>query len=128
LSKKKLKKGRISWGYIFDVSRDQNGRRRQVMRKGFSTKHEAEDALRTAIGDHEKGRGIKKDPQMFEMFFKTWLEQHGAAHWGKMTAEQNDKRATYAIRKFGDVPVQKLTSMRLEQDFGALLAKGCRDG
>jgi hypothetical protein len=122
--KKKLKGGRISWGYIFDVSRDQNGRRRQVMRKGFPTKREAEDALRTAIGDHEKGRGIKKDPQMFETFFKTWLEQHGAAHWGKMTAEQNNKRAAYAIRKFGDIPVQKLTSMRLEQDFGALLANG----
>ena len=43
-----------------------------------------------------------------------------------MTAEQNDKRAAYAIRMFGDVPLQNLTSMRIEQALGALMAKGGR--
>jgi Site-specific recombinase XerD len=122
--KTKLKRGRISWGYAFDAGRDQNGKRQKKVRKGFATKHEAADALREALGGYEKDGDIEKDPRTFEAFFKTWLEQHGAAHWGKMTAEQNNKRAAYAIKLFGDVPVQKLTSMRLEQSFGTLLARG----
>jgi integrase len=124
--KTKLKSGRISWGYIVDAGHDENGKRRQVMRKGFATKREADDALLDAIGDRKKGVDIQKDPRNFEVFFKTWLEQHGAAHWGKMTLEQNYKRAAYAIRMFGHVPIQSLTSMRIEQDFGKLLAKGGR--
>jgi hypothetical protein len=111
-------------GYVFDAGPDQSGKRRQVVRKGFEKKREAEDALREALGDRNKGFEVQKDPCTFEAFFRTWLEQHGAAHWGRLTAEQNDKRAAYAIRMFGDVPIQKLTSMRLEQDFGTLLAKG----
>jgi integrase len=124
--KTKLKSGRISWGYIVDVGRDETGKRRQIMRKGFVTKHEADAALQDAIGDRNKGVDIQKDSRSFEVFFKTWLEQHGAAHWGKMTLEQNKKRAEYALRMFGNVPLQNLTSMRIEQDFGKLLARGGR--
>jgi integrase len=87
---------------------------------------EAVAALEEALGEHRKGFTITKDQATFGEFFREWLEQHGAAHWGKMTAEQNDKRAAYAIRLLGDVPIQKLTSMRIEEALGALLAKGGR--
>ncbi len=126
ITKNKLKSGRISWGYVCDVGRDANGKRRQVVRKGFATKHEAANALRLALGDHEKGRKIQKDSQTFGEFFRGWLQQHGANHWTRMTAEQNDKRAAYAIKMFGDVSLQKLSPMRIEQDLGFLLARGGR--
>ena len=124
ITKNKLKSGRTSWGYVFDAGQTEQGKRCQVVRKGFATKHEADDALRDALANRNKGFDVQKDQVTFAVFFRTWLEQHGAAHWGKMTAEQNGKRAAYAIRMFGDVPLQKLTSMRIEQDLGALLAKG----
>jgi hypothetical protein len=126
ITKNKLKRGRISWGYVCDAGRDSNGKRRQVVRKGFATKHEAANALRLALGDHEKGRKIQKGSQTFGEFFRGWLQQHGANHWTRMTAEQNDKRAAYAIKMFGDVPLQKLSPMRIEQDLGFLLARGGR--
>jgi integrase len=128
ITRYKLKTGRYSWGFVFTIGRDQAGKRLQVVRKGFETKHEADDALRAAISDHETGRGVLKDGREFGAFFRDWLERHGAARWSKMTAEQNQKRAAYAIRKFGEVPLQKLTPMRLEQDFGALLMKGGKNG
>jgi hypothetical protein len=124
ITKTKLKSGIISWGYVFDAGRHDNGKRRQILRKGFKTKHAAEDALHDAVGDRKKVSDVREDSRTFEAFFRTWLEQHGAAHWGRMTAEQNDKRAAYAIRMFGSVPLQKLTSMRIEQDLGTLLARG----
>jgi integrase len=124
--KTKLKSGRVSWGYIFDVGTDESGKRRQRKRGGFATKREAMDVLDEAVGNHKKGADVKKDPRLFETFFRSWLEQHGASHWGKVTLEMNRKRAAYAIRMFGDIPVQRLSPMRLEQSFGALLTNGGR--
>ena len=83
-----------------------------------------ENVVRLCGRVSQKGVAVQKDSRSFETFFKTWLAQHGAAHWGKMTLEQNYKRAAYAIRMFGTVPLQKLTTMRLEQSFATLLANG----
>jgi len=124
ITKIRLKGGRISWGYVCDIGKDRECKRKQVTRQGFATRREADDALRNAIAEHEKGQRIQKDSRLFETFFTDWLAQHGTAHWGRMTAEQNVKRGNYAIRMFGDVPIQKLSAMRLEQDLHMLLMKG----
>lgn len=127
ITKTKLKGGRISWGYVHDAGRDANGKRIQIARRGFKFKKDAEDALRDAIpADSRDSNVVRKDHRPFEVVFNMWLEQHGATHWGKATAESNTKRAGYAIRMFGMVPVQMLTSMRLERDFATMLAKGGR--
>jgi len=124
ITKIRLKGGRISWGYVCDIGKDRECKRKQVTRQGFATRGEADHALRDAIAAHEKGHRIQKDSRLFETFFTDWLTQHGIAHWGKMTAEQNLKRGNYAIRMFGDVPIQKLSAMRIEQDLHTLLMKG----
>jgi integrase len=126
ITKYQLKNGRLSWGFVFTVGRDKDGKRIQVVRKGFEKKSEAADALREAISEHENGHGVLRDARTFGVFFKDWLERQGAANWAKMTAEQNGKRAAYALKLFGDVPLQKLTPMALEQHFGTLLLSGGR--
>jgi integrase len=128
ITKRKLKSGRFSWGYVFDAGRDENGKRRQIVKKGFETKRASEDALRKALEVSEKGGDVQKEKDLrtFGTFFCDWLEQHGANHWGTMTAEQNSKRAAYAIRMFGEVPLQELSSMRIEKDLSTLLARGGR--
>ncbi|WP_158750224.1 tyrosine-type recombinase/integrase [Acidobacterium sp. S8] len=124
IRKTKLKGKRISWAYVINVGRDREGKRKQVVRSGFTTEHEAEAKMREAIATFEKGHTVQSDSRTFESFFTSWLKQHGAAHWGNMTAEQNAKRAGYAIRMFGDVPMQKLTPQRIEQDLHTLLTRG----
>jgi integrase len=126
ITKTRLKGSSVSWGYVFDASKDQNGKRRQVVRRGFKKKSEAEDALEKAIGERNNGCDVPQDSSTFETFFKTWLEQHGAANWGKANREANDKRAAYAIRTFGAVPLSNLSAERIEQDLGTLLARGGR--
>jgi integrase len=128
ITKYKLKTGKTSWGYVFTIGRDENGKRLQVVRKGFEKRGEAEDALREAITEHENGGRVVKDARTFGAFFKDWLERQGTTKWAKMTAEQNAKRGAYALRMFGDVPLQKLSAMRLEQDLSILLAKGGKNG
>jgi len=43
------------WGYIFDLPRGEDGKRRQQCRKGFTTEREADAALRKAIEEVETG-------------------------------------------------------------------------
>jgi integrase len=124
ITKNKLKGGITSWGYVLDLGRGPDGKRSRRVRKGFKRESLAEDALREAVSDRAKGNDIPKDSRTFETFFNSWLAQHGAGHWGKMTLELNYKRAAYAIRMFGDIPIQKLSAMRLEQAFGTLLTHG----
>lgn len=128
ITKRKLKSGRFSWGYVFDAARDGNGKRRQIVKKGFETKRASEDALRKALEISEKSGDVQQQKELrtFETFFCDWLEQHGTNHWGRMTAEQNSKRAAYAIRMFGEVPLRELSSMRIEKDLSTLLARGGR--
>jgi hypothetical protein len=88
ITKTKLKSGIISWGYVFDAGRHDNGKRRQILRKGFKTKHAAEDALHDAVGDRKKVSDVREDSRTFEAFFRTWLEQcvwqAGLAHFGSL--------------------------------------------
>ena len=88
ITKIKLRGGRISWGYVCDIGKYHEGKRKQVTRQGFATRREADDALRDAIVAHEKGQRIQKDSRLFETFFTDWLTQHGTAHWGKIALEE----------------------------------------
>lgn len=131
----KLKGGRdrISWGFICDAPRDGTGKRRQIVRKGFKLERDAQEALDEAIKAYK--HSINPPAQIvpvdlllesFESYFTKWLKQHGAMKWGKLTLEINQRRAAYAIRKFGDVPLQQLTAERIKHDLAALRAHGGR--
>ncbi len=130
ITKYTLKNGRISWGYHFFAGRDATDRKRQQQftKQGFRTKAEAEGALRTCMDEHGADLLVQKDPQTFGAFFEDWLIKHGGAHWSKKTMQCNRQHAAYALRKFGDVQLQKLTHQRIEQDLYNLVASGGRGG
>ncbi len=111
---------------MYDAGFHPDGRRRQIRRKGFRFERDAQAALRDAIGDTEKNRTVHKDSRTFENYFREWLDQHGATHWGPVTREANGRRATYAIKMFGGVRIQELTAARIEQDLLTLMKQGGR--
>jgi integrase len=125
ITKYKLKNGRKSWGYVFTTGYA-GGKRQQTIKKGFKTEREAQEALRIALGTRGEDVKVVRDERTFGAYFTDWLKTHGAKKWGAMTCEQNAKRAAYAIRKFGDVPLLELTHMQLERGLAELLAKGGR--
>lgn len=133
--KTKLKGGRdrVSWGFICDAPRDAGGKRRQIIRKGFKLERDAQEALDNATRAYRESIDppVRMEPadivfETFESYFTKWLQQHGSMNWGKLTFEINQRRAAYAMRKFGDVPIQRLTAERIEQDLAALKARGGR--
>ena len=54
--KRKLRTG-VSWGYVFFGGWDENGKRIQVFKSGFTTKDAASRAVRSAIDEYEEQHG-----------------------------------------------------------------------
>jgi Arm DNA-binding domain len=72
VTKTKLKSGRVSWGYYFRAGKNIDGKWTQVVKKGFPTKKEAEEALRRALAEHETNPS-RRDPRTFAEVFDTWI-------------------------------------------------------
>jgi integrase len=123
-----LKSGGISWGFVHDAGRHEDGRRRQALRKGFETKRAADEALREALSQwKQQPAGLSLEcSESFKEFMEAWMTVHGAKHWGAMSEETNRRRASYAIREFGEVPLGDLTAGRIQKDLDALLLNGGR--
>jgi integrase len=127
IKKYSLKGGAPRWRYRIDVV-GANGERKQAGEAGFKREGDAENALRQALNDLDAGNIVAKDDRTFGAFFADWLEEYGAKKWQPTTIEQNRKRAAYAIRMFGNVKLQDLSSKRIDADLATLLTKGCNGG
>lgn len=126
IRKFKLKGNGVSWGYAIDIGKDRDGKRQQKVRSGWRLERDAIAAMQDEISKYHPDDGVVQcdSTVTFEAHFAKWMKQHGAVHWGKMTAEQNEKRGGYAVRMFGSVALDKLTSRRIEEDLSTLLARG----
>jgi integrase len=121
------KRGKPTFGYSFFVGRDENGKRIQKLRRGFATKAEAEQALSKAIEAHQKGTDTERTTTpTFAAFFERWHKEVVLRGLAPKTAERYGELAQYAIRLFGDVPIDRLTTEQLQADVGRLLDHGGR--
>src|SRR4051794_35303487 len=105
---------RPSWGYVFDLGRDQGGKRLQATKSGFKSKAEAHEALRAAIADRQATAKAASKPApalipTFADFFDRWIAEHAARRCSPKTLEAYGQHGAYAKREFGTVPLNELT-------------------
>src|SRR5215471_14564528 len=95
VTKRPRASGRAHWGYVFDVGKDQNGKRRQITKSGFKTEHEAQDALEEAIKEYrEKAAATEEKPMpSFAEFHARWHEEVVKRQVGRKEAQESRKRA-----------------------------------
>jgi integrase len=119
------KRGKPTYGYTFFAGRDENGKRIQKVKRGFTTKGEAEQALRRAIEEHQKSPAAERTMPTFGEFFERW---HAAASrdWSASTVERTYELGQYAVRLFGSVPLDQLDTMRLADELARLADHGGR--
>jgi Arm DNA-binding domain len=122
--KSKLKSGKVSWGFVLDRGKKENGARDQVAKYGFRARGEAAQALADAISNARQPKSEAPSDVPFGIFFLQWLADHGASNWSPKTIEANRQRAEYACRTIGTVPLSQLTPQILEQCFNGLKARG----
>jgi hypothetical protein len=60
--KRELPSGAITWGYSVDAGKDENGYRKQIFKKGFARKADADAALSQKLKEKDDG-GLEKPDQ-----------------------------------------------------------------
>jgi integrase len=120
------KRGKATFGYTFFAGRDENGRRLQKVKRGFATKAEAEEALREAIAAHQKTPAAERDMPKFAEFFERWHREYAALHCAPKTAERYLELGHIGSKLFGDVHLDRLDTMQLQEAFNQLMARGGR--
>ena len=126
--KRRNRTGRIRWAYIFDLGKDENGQRRQLTKSGFKTEREAQAALDKARVDHrdQPARPEEKIIPAFAEFFERYHSECVARECAPKTVERTHELAQYAIKLFGDAPLNVLTAEQLTLAVNRLLDHGGR--
>lgn len=121
--------GRARWEYCFDLGKDAaTGKRQRVTKSGFETRRDAENAMAKALAEY-RDRPAKKEEQpmpTFAEFHARWHHEVVSRMHSRKTAECSEEQAQYAIRLFGDTPLDQLTTPQLTIDVNRLLDHGGR--
>jgi integrase len=130
INKRATRGGKPKWEFCFDLGKDPaTGKRRRVTKSGFETKREAEVALGRALAEHRERPPEKEEKPLvptFAEFFDRWHREVVVRQHSPKTAERSFELAQYAVRLFGDRPLDQLSTQQLTTDMNRLLDHGGR--
>jgi integrase len=100
------------------------GARRTAGKTGFSTRKEAETALRAALTTAEKGRHVSASRKTVQEFLEEWLSAMEGRVRPSTLSNYRDYRDAYVNPIIGKTPLQDITAVRLNLLYTNLLAAG----
>ena len=122
-----LRRG-TTWSYVVDVGRDPaSGRRRQRTKGGYRTKKEAQQALAALIRTLGDGTYVARDPQTLDEWIERWLGTM-APKVRSSTLRDYANGLNRVSERLGQMPLQSLRPLDVEELYAALLKKGGRGG
>lgn len=113
--KRELPSGRITWGYVIDAGKDENGKRKQIQKTGFGCKKAADKALRDKFKEKDQGELVRPDPTTFAAFLKDWFKEHAERNCTPKTVERYHQLAAYVLPHIGATKLQDLSALALER-------------
>src|ERR1019366_9319108 len=126
--KRILPSGKISWGYSIDAGRDENGKRKQIFKSGFSRKLDADIELARLVNERNEGSLVRPDPRTFGEFTEAWLTEYAEVSCAPKTAERYREMMLHVTREIGSQPLSKVTTLQLQRVYNKMLKEGKRDG
>lgn len=111
-------KKEYTWSFTIDIGRDpETGKRKQITRRGFESKKDAENAAAQLLLEIEKGEYIQPKPITLKEFMIDWLEN---------VAKQNVKPSTFAvykriIPKFGHMKLEQIKPVMITKYYHSLI-------
>jgi integrase len=118
------KKGKKTFGYSLFLGRDENGKQLRQVKRGFKREKDAQDALRKAIEEFQRTPAVERAMPTFAEFFGRWHGECVKRECAPKTAERYYELGQYAVRLFGDVPLDKLDTMQLAVAMNQLSDRG----
>lgn len=120
-----LADGSARWRFRFDAPPQPDGSRRRVVRRGFTTRAEAEAAMRAAMVEADRGGLVDTSTVTVAGYLADWLDGVHVRPTTRADYRQQVRRLTDHL---GGVRVQDLTVAQVERCYRDLLTRGGRQG
>ncbi len=116
------------WGFVVDIA-PAGAPRKQIRRRGYKTRREAQAALDSLKADHVRGGFVEPAKVTVAEYLEEWLQLQAAA--GLRPSTLNSYRRNIRLHvapAIGAGRLQGLTATDLDRLYRQLLAAGRRDG
>ena len=117
------------WFLVVDAT-PAGGRRRQIRRRGFKTKAEANDALTDLLAELRSGEYVEPQKVTVGAYLEAWIDGLATAGRRPSTIASYRRTATAYVQRYpvANVPLQALTAVELDRLYSTLATSGKRDG
>jgi len=120
-----IKRDGAGWMFVIDMPAGL-GRRKQVRRRGFKTKREAETALQELQHDTRTGGYVAPSKQTLEHFLGEWLQAIRPTVRPSTWASYDRNMRVHVVPRIGDIPLQGVDAGTISKLYGDLMADGHR--
>lgn len=123
-----VKRTGSTWGYVVDIGRV-DGRRRQVRKRGFRTRKDAQHALNDALVELQRGAFVRPRKLTLAAYLDDWLQLLATSGRRPTTIAGYSKLIRIHVAPaLGDVQLQDLTALDLDRLYARLSAVGSPGG
>lgn len=114
-----------SWYFTIPGPAGANGKRRQIQRRGFRTRREAEKARTAALAEVDSGKRREPSRTTVAEHLTAWLK-HEERNLGAASLERYARLVrTRLIPGLGGIRLDQLGSLHIDRFYSAELAAGC---
>ncbi|MEX1208770.1 MAG: tyrosine-type recombinase/integrase [Acidimicrobiia bacterium] len=123
-------KSGVSWGYVIEVGGDlATGRRARKTRRGFTTKREAEAALRGELVELESGSRVDRSLiTVGDFLLGEWLSNHARVVRGNTVDSYRSAIECHIVPHIGVMRLQQVGPRDINQLYAILADRGSRSG
>lgn len=123
-----VKRTGSTWGFVVDIGR-KDGRRRQVRKRGFRTRKDAQTALNEALVALQHGAYARPRRITFGSYLADWVASLATTGRRPTTIAGYDRLIRIHVEPdLGDIPIQELTAVDLDRLYARLKAIGSPAG
>lgn len=117
-----------TWWFVVDLPATAD-KRRQVRRRGFATRREAQTALTEVLASLQHGTFVKRERMMVGEFLADWMEALPSSGRGVATVSSyRHNLRLHVVSNIGGVQLQELTAVDLDRLYRKLLTSGRKKG
>lgn len=118
-----VRKRGTKWAFVIDIGKDPvTGRRKQKWFSGYRTKREAEKAMAEKIAEISRGDYVEPSRMPFRNLMQEWLKMDVKHRLSGRTYEMFEYLIrVYIAPRIGDIPLDKLSPLHIQQFYNALL-------
>lgn len=119
----------VSWQIIIELGLDENGKRKRMFQSMQGTKKEAEKELQRLINELDGGSYIEETKMTTATYLRSWVKTYVEPNLSPTSIDgYKSNIENYIIPHIGNIPLQKLSPIHLQDMYTKLSLKGRLDG